>query len=268
MEKVQELSFFNALLPLVIGVFIIALGVILLNQHFHKNLYKQKLRQEELKNQHQIDLLETSLQVQEEERKRIAADLHDRLGSMLSTVKLIYGSLDESLERKNPEAQLNFEKANRLMDEAVLEVRRIAHGLSTGIVITHGLLPALEDLCESISKSKRLECRLLNYGADILLEQKMEIGIYRMIQEIVSNVLKHAEASQLILQVNKIPGWVNITIEDNGKGFDVQEMKNKAGMGLKNLETRAANMKIRYHIDSTPGRGTISIIEIPLKSHD
>ena len=213
----------------------------------------------------EIKSYDAMIEGQDEERKRIATDLHDRLGSMLSTVKILFGTLNEKIDVNQAENQKQYSKASSLLDEAVLEVRRIAQNLSTGMVITFGLVPALEELCESISESKILKCKFLCYGIEERMEQHIEIGIFRMMQEIVNNVLKHAKAKELIIQMNRTGDSITVTVEDDGVGFNVQEKK--SGMGLKNLETRAFKMGGTYNVDSKPGRGTISIIEIPL-THD
>lgn len=204
---------------------------------------------------------------QEEERKRIATDLHDRLGSMLSTVKLLFSSLDEKIDKNQQENRTQYNQATGILDEAVLEVRRISHNLSTGMVNTFGLVPALEELCESIDNSKIIKCKLLCYGMENRLDQQTEIGLFRMVQELVNNALKHSKAKQLTIQLNRTSESLNLTVEDDGVGFDLAEKMKSNGMGLKNLEARAAKLNGAYFVDSKPGRGTISIIEVPL-SHD
>lgn len=265
METVEKLNFYNVILPLALGVFVITLGVVFLNRHFHKNLYRQQRQQEELKNQHKIELLEVSAQVQEEERKRIAADLHDRMGSMLSTVKLLYSSMSATVIHGDKSSYDNYIKASTLLDEAVLEIRRIAQDLSTGLLIDMGLPAALKELCESIDKTKKMSCRLLTYGTERRLDQKTEIGVYRMLQEIINNALKHSRARQLTLQLNYTAGALSITVEDDGIGFDPGTIKEHEGMGLKNLLVRAKKLGLHYHVDSRSEHGTISVIETPIE---
>ncbi|WP_317897929.1 tetratricopeptide repeat-containing sensor histidine kinase [Aurantibacillus circumpalustris] len=229
------------------------------NEQIAKEKISSLLKEQEIKS------YDAMIEGQEEERKRIATDLHDRLGSMLSTVKILFGNLNEKIDIHQADNQKQYDKASSLLDEAVLEVRRIAQNLSTGMVITFGLIPALEELCESITESKILKCKFLCYGIEERMEQHIEIGVFRMMQEIVNNVLKHAKAKNLTIQLNRTEDSIAVTVEDNGVGFDLKE-KSK-GMGLKNLEGRAYKMGGTYNIDSKPGHGTISIIEIPL-THD
>ena len=213
----------------------------------------------------EIKTYNAMLEGQEEERKRIATDLHDRLGSMLSTVKLLFGALDEKIDKNQAENKKQYEKASDILDEAVIEVRRISHNLNTGMLNNFGLVMALDELCESINNSKLIRCRLLSFGEGSRLEQQIEIGIFRMVQEIVNNTLKHANASELTVQLNQTEESILVTTEDDGIGFDVETKRKSGGMGLANLEARALKINGFVQIDSTPGRGTITTIEIPLR---
>jgi two-component system, NarL family, sensor kinase len=131
-------------------------------------------------------------------------------------------------------------------------------------VMSFGLVPALRELCSGIDDSGLIRCRLLAYGVEERMETQKEIGVYRMVQELISNILKHARASDIIIQLNHSEGSVSVTVEDNGIGFDVAARKLSSGMGLKNLEARAEKIGGIYHVDSSPGKGTVSIIEIPI----
>lgn len=201
------------------------------------------------------------LQGQEEERQRIASDLHDRLGGMLSTTKLLLAASDSKSENASTQVQ----KATELIDEAVKEVRRVSHNLSTGMVQSFGLLGALEDLASSINQSKIIRCTVNAYGLDERLETALEIDVYRMVQEAVNNVLKHARASRLDIQLNYLEDGLSISIEDNGLGFNPKALGKRSGIGLRNLEVRAGKYGGDCVIDSHIGKGTMVIIDIPLK---
>lgn len=230
---------------------------------------KEEVAQQKIKaliNEQEIKNYNAMIEGQEEERNRIASDLHDRLGSMLSTVKLLFSTLDSKIDLAIEDHKQQYNKANHLLDEACVEVRRISHNLSTGMVSNFGLLAALEELSDSINESRIIECKLLLYGLDERLNNTLEISIYRMIQEIVNNILKHANAKNITIQLNRVEDSINITVEDNGLGYNVEEKKKSGGMGLANIEARAQKLGGTYHVDSTLGRGSISIIEIPLNA--
>lgn len=267
--RVAQRNFFIAgSVVLLLALFVLAFYYLQRQRLAKKN---EQIAQEKISGllkEQEIKTYNAMIEGQEEERKRIAADLHDRLGSMLSTVKLMFSALNEKIDRNQNENTSQYIKTTNLLDEAVQEVRRVSHNLSTGMVNSFGLVSALEELCESIDKSGMIRCKLLSYGMDERLSQQIEIGLFRMVQELVNNTLKHAKAKQLTIQLNRNENSLNLTVEDDGVGFDVAEKRKKGGIGLKNLEMRAQKLEGTYTVDSRPGHGTISIIEIPLKGND
>lgn len=252
------------IISLLIGLLVLGYILRQRNKLAKKNEKIAQQKIENILNEQEIKTYDAMLEGQEEERKRIATDLHDRLGSMLSTVKLLFSALDTKIDSAIDENKQQYNKATLLLDEACVEVRRISHNLSTGMVSSFGLKAALDELSESINDSGMISCKLLIYGMNSRLENSIEVGIYRMIQEIINNILKHAEAKNIIIQLNKLEDSISITIEDNGKGFNVKEKKKSGGLGLASIEARAKKLSGNYNIDSTIGRGSISIIEIPL----
>ncbi len=248
---------------LLLGLFILALFYLQRNKLAKKNALIAEQKIETLLNETELKTYNAMIEGQEDERKRIASDLHDRLGSMLATVKLLFSSLDTKIDTIQKDNNEQFSTAKNLLDEACSEVRRISHNLSSGIVMSFGLVPALEELCHSVNQSKLIKCKLMAFGMDERLDQSIELGVYRMVQEVFSNILKHAKATRVTVQLNHVEGSLNVTIEDDGTGFNVEEKRKSGGMGLQNLEKRAAQLNGIYTVDSHPGKGTISIIEIP-----
>lgn len=228
----------------------------------NEHIARQKITT--LINEQEINTYNAMLEGQEEERKRIATDLHDRIGSILSTVKLMFSSMENKIDLAFDENKNQFVKTNDLLDEAVVEVRRISHDLHTGTVASFGLTTALQELCLTINQSKIVACKLNLYGDNERMSPQIELGIYRMVQEVFSNILKHSKATKVSLSYNKTEEYINLTIEDDGVGFDLNDISKKDGIGLSNLRARAEILKGTYHIDSQINQGTISIIEIPL----
>ncbi|MEQ9186990.1 MAG: sensor histidine kinase [Cryomorphaceae bacterium] len=258
----------NALLAgaavLLLALFLLGFAYVQRRRLAKKNEQLAKQRIDALLNTQEINTYNAMLEGQEEERKRIASDLHDRLGSMLSTIKLLFGALDDKIDRSQVQNEERFQKVTTLLDDAVVEVRRISHNLGTGMVTSFGLVAALQDLTDSINESNLIQCKLLTYGMDERLDTQTEVAVYRMVQEIMTNTLKHADAQVVQVQVNRSETTLSVTVEDDGKGFDPAKAKRQGGMGLENLSARAAKLNGSYHIDSAPGRGSISIIEIPI----
>lgn len=264
----QRNFFIAGSMLLLLGLFALAFYYVQRQKLAKKNEQISQQKIEGLLNETEIKTYNAMIEGQEEERKRIATDLHDRLGSMLSTVKLLFSGLETKLDKAQQENALQYEKASSLLDDAVTEVRRISHNMNTGMVMSFGLETALQELCESIHSSGLIECKLLAYGMEERLPQATEIGVYRIVQELFSNILKHAKAKNVTIQLTRTEQSLNLMIEDDGVGFDVAEKLKSGGMGLKNLQARAAKLNGTYHIDSSPGRGTISIVEIPIENNN
>ena len=201
------------------------------------------------------------LEGQDEERKRIAQELHDRLGVMLSTIKLYFQGLENKLEQKGKE---QFLKANDLLDEATSEVRRISHDMNSGILNKFGLKAQLENLADILINSNKIEVNVLTHGLEKRFSATLERQIYRIIQELISNVLKHAKASRITIQVNQFQDVINVMVEDDGKGFDLESAHVKNGMGLKNIKYRVQELNGSVIFDSAPGRSTTVALDIPI----
>jgi two-component system, NarL family, sensor kinase len=229
----------------------------------NQQISNQKI--DELLKQQEIKSFESMIEGQEQERKRIAEDLHDGLGILLSTVKLHFSSIEDKLDRQLV-TQENFLKGATLLDEALQEVRRIAHNMSAGILTNIGLVPALQDLKETIEIGSKIRVNLFTHNLEERLDTITEIAIYRVIQELISNILKHAAASEININLNRdiTSGLLTILVEDDGKGFDKNETPRKGGIGIRNIMARISRLNGKFTLDSNPGRGTTAIIEIPV----
>lgn len=227
-------------------------------------LLKEQKINELLKNQ-EIRALDMMMEWQEKERKRVAKDLHDRLGSMLSTIKLQFSSMEGKIEKIREENASQFSLTCNLLDEAVEEVRRVSHNMISGTLTKFGLVPALEDLANNIMASGQISCELIVSHMEERLSGNQEIMIYRMIQECVSNALKHSQAKSLIIQLIRHDEELTVMVEDDGVGFKLDDAKEKKGLGLSNVESRVKQLNGRCTFDTAPGQGTTIIAEIPLK---
>lgn len=236
--------------------------------------FRKEKREKEIVTQKNIELLKKQelksikamIDGQEKERKRIAQDLHDRLGSMLSMVKLHYKSVEDSLDKLKQENKNQYEKASMLLDEACDAVREIAHEMISGVLTKFGLTAALEELKETIESSNTLEVELITYGLDDRLENKMEMEVYGIIQELIHNVIKHAKAKELSIQLLKKEEKLQVIVEDDGIGFDIFNTDQNDGMGLKSVYSRVDDLFGEIAIDSGKGKGTTITIQIPLEN--
>lgn len=211
----------------------------------------------------EINTINAMVEGQEKERLRIARDLHDNLGGTLAAVKMHIGNLQLNLETsKNPKELLG--KANELISEAYTNVRSIAHERNSGVIAKQGLLPAIQKLASTISSSGGLHIEVHDFGLEERLSNHLEITIFRIVQELVTNVIKHANASELQISLTQHEKELNIVVEDNGNGFVVGKLQEKDGMGLGSIERRVEHLEGTMLVDSTLEKGTNIIIDIPL----
>ncbi|HUR67076.1 MAG TPA: sensor histidine kinase [Chitinophagaceae bacterium] len=220
-----------------------------------RNKYQQGL------NRQQNDLFNAIASAQEQERKRIAQDIHDGLGSVLSAAKLKMAEVKES----KPElgADEKFIAGIGLIDEASSELRNISHNIMPATLSKLGLVPALKNLIEKISSGKGLQVTFIAHEMGHRLDEQKGISIYRIILELINNVVKHAHATKGAVQLVGYTDYINLTVEDNGCGFQAGSHE-KGGIGLGNVAARVEYLKGKMDIDSAPGKGTTIIIEIPL----
>ncbi|MCI4666675.1 MAG: ATP-binding protein [Bacteroidia bacterium] len=230
-----------------------------------ENQEQKQLLLERLRNQ-EISSMNAMMELQGNERERIAADLHDRVGSLLATLKFNYEAMEDPIERLSPAISQNFIQTNKILDQACKDVRAISHDINSGILTQFGLVHAIEEMKEAIERSGKMTINLDTFGIDDRLESTQEIFLYRIIQEMVTNVIKHADASEVDIQLSRNENEISLIIEDNGKGFDSQKIKEKKGMGLNNLKMRVEQLGGKFNIDSSIGQGTSIVIEVPAQT--
>ncbi len=177
------------------------------------------------------------IEAEEAERKRIAGDLHDGVGQLFSTVKMNLETLIERFIVSQPDANILAEKTMAMVDESCIEVRSIAHQMMPNALIKSGLVSAVRDFVNKIH-SERLKISVETKGINERLETSVETVLYRVIQESVNNVIKHANATTLDILLLCDDREITVTIEDNGKGFDTNEQSQFKGIGLKNMTSR------------------------------
>ena len=202
---------------------------------------------------------------QEKERNRIALELHDKLGGMLSMVKLYFKSIDQQIDALKEENIKQYQKATELLDEACDETRKIAHELSSKGLGQVGLFSTIEKMQLRINDSGQIKFYLSTHGSDQDLKALNQISIYRIIQELVNNILKHSVATEFSVQLNVFDEVFNVVIEDDGIGFDPNQLIHSSGIGLRESKSRVESMHGTFAVDSGRGAGTTITIDIPLK---
>ncbi|MBL0103044.1 MAG: sensor histidine kinase [Bacteroidetes bacterium] len=203
------------------------------------------------------------IEAEERERMRIAKDLHDGIGQMLSAAKMNLSNLENKLNVKGGEEKQLIENSLSLVDESVREVRSVSHAMMPNALIKSGLSKALHEFINKLN-NPGLKFHLEVIGLDERLESTIETVLYRVIQEIVSNIIRHSKASEVNIQLLRHEEEIVLMVEDNGIGFDTSHVKDFSGIGLKNIQSRVAYLNGTVNFDSTVGKGTTVNIEIPL----
>jgi len=246
----QEKSLFSSLLIVVIVVGIVLLYFIITIIRYQRRsliLHKEKIRAE-------IDTLEN-------ERKRIASDLHDELGPLLSAVKLQINNL----ESQDPEDKLLIHKSSQHIDTIIRRMREISNNLMPNTLLRKGLVKAIEEFINSSTDAYKLSVKLI-VDEDMQLGLDKEINVYRIVQEIVHNTVKHAKATVLAIRISRQNNMFVLSTTDNGTGFDFfARSREHIGLGLRNLQSRAEIMGGEITCTTEKGKGTNYVLEIPLR---
>lgn len=221
----------------------------------------QKIK--DLENEKQLVAMDGIIKGEENERSRVAKDLHDGLGSLLSGVKLSLSSMKGNVLISEEYANI-FSSSLHQLDNAISEMRRVAHNMMPESLIKFGLVQATQNLCDGLNESGTLHVHLEHHNFTQRLANDQEITVYRMLQELVNNALKHASAKNIIIQLSRHDNNINIVVEDDGNGFDVSSLKSATGAGYANLQHRINYLKGTMDVKSDIGKGTSVLIEFPV----
>ena len=243
---VSVISFF-----IIIGVFII----------YNFIRIKQKVKySRELVKQQKLGMLAVN-ESQENERTRIARDLHDGLGQILAGIKLNFSSFEQDISTVNSEKKEMYNNTLKLIDEVCTEVRSISHQMIPKTLLIAGLKDAIEELIEKYFKNSGIVFDITIHGLNIN-NKTIEIQLYRIVQEILSNVIKHAQAKQVLISIVQYNSDITLIVEDDGIG--ITDIRKKNGIGLFNITSRVNSMNGNFTIEKGINKGTIVTVEIQL----
>ncbi len=238
--------------------------------HEHSVRLNENLRKEMAEKERLSSLIEAQqhahmkalIQAQYTERKRMARDLHDGLGSLLSSVRLRFNGLQHEVFEKVPEKANRYRDSLRLLDEAIDELRQISHNMVPVSLSRFGLGPALHTFVAQVRASGEMEVDLQILGLEERLPEEMEVHVYRICQELVQNVIKHAQAPKLRLQIIRHNDALNISVEDNGIGMPKDNIQR--GFGFSTIQSNVDLFKGTFTIESQPGKGCLVLIDLPV----
>lgn len=241
---------------------VLLLGLFLGWQVYRRRQLQEEARLQEAMIKQQEQASRAVLEAEERERQRIGQDLHDGVGQMMSAAKINLSTFLSEISVPNEEEKIRVDNILSLIDESCKEVRAVSHNMMPNALLKAGLASAVREFVNKID-TRVMEVNLYTEGLDERLDTTIETVLYRVIQECVNNVIKHAAASRLDISIIKDEDGISATIEDNGKGFDLADDNIRNGIGLKNIETRVQYLKGDVSFDSRPGHGTVVIISIP-----
>ncbi|GAB4025693.1 sensor histidine kinase [Spirosoma koreense] len=243
-----------------------AVFIIIFVAYYQQKQAKQQLALKELQAQHRRELMAATFRGQEEERKRLAEDMHDGIGTMLSITKMSLNQLEQKL---GGEVQVGFEfqKTRSMIDETMTNVRRISRNLVPTTLERFGLLAALEELIDRANDGE-LDVQLNYPETAVQFPPALELMFYRITQELVNNAIRHARAQHIMVQLVCFDNEVRLSVIDDGVGFDFDAlMENRqGGLGLRTIESRLSVVNGHVTFDVAPGRG--SQIHVQVRLHD
>lgn len=230
-----------------------------------RKLQQQATFQKELMAQ-QHSATKAVMEAEEHERKRIAQDLHDGVGQMMSAAKMNLSTFENNIHVNDIETKNSLNKIINLVDESCREVRSVSHQMMPNALLKNSLAAALNLFVEQID-TRLVKVHLFTEGVESKIESNTEIVLYRVIQECVNNVLKHANASEIDITVIKDEYEVSVSIEDNGNGQLTQKMAEGEGIGIQTIKARVVYLNGLVDFNSEPGKGSVVSLQIPLNQN-
>lgn len=252
------------ILFLVIGtlaMLILAFAIFFFFLVYQKRLLAKEIEVSQIKARQQEDLLRTTIFAQERERKRFAEDLHDEIGAMLSAIKMNLGRLEKKAPDDSFKGVVSETRGN--LDEVILNIRRITRALLPPSLERFGLGYSVEELLGWIAHNEQTQLVFKECGNVRRFDTNIEMGVFRIIQELLNNSLKYAGASEIKILLRYGQKYLAVMVADNGVGYDVQDARGK-GLGLQNLEGRARSLGGVIRIKSKPGKGSSNILIIQI----
>ncbi len=239
-----------------------AIGVFLIQK-----IFKYMKRVEDSRRLTEKMFLNTIIQTEEKERKRFAKDLHDGLGPLLSTVKMSVSSLAQ-LEHDSSTIEI-VKNTELVINEAIKSLKEISNNLSPHVLDNFGLLRAIANFSNKINATKAVKINIDSNLKDERFDNNIEVVLYRVLCELINNTIKHANAKNISINLNKEENYITIVYKDDGRGFDVKRMTglpSGAGMGISNVFSRISSLKGEISVESEKNKGTLAYIKVKIEN--
>lgn len=264
MESVSQEE--NIIALMAIGILIMlafAMAFVLFFNYSQKKILKEQMRVQQLNFQHQEELLHATILTQEAERKRIARDLHDDIGSKLNVIFLNIHRLKQ-MGKADDEISAVTDEVETVINTTIDSIRLISHELLPPTLEEFGLVEAIRELQHSLNTLGSTHIEFSAMEDENNIDSKLiELNLFRVIQELINNSIRHGKATEIGIKLWPGPELIKLTYQDNGCGFDMTQMEVQKGLGMKNIESRLQIIKAVYKFNSSLEEGTSVVIEIP-----
>lgn len=262
MDQPQSVQIYLIIAIGIVTMLVMAGAIIIFVVFYQKRMIQEQMKRQALEFEYQQKMLEAELQSQESERRRLAADLHDSIGGMLSTIRVGITTMAKKLAEPG-----QADQTKQMLDDTISSVRRISRDLMPSTLEKFGLLNALTELCERFQATSGIIIQFSEEGTYMPLDKNRELMIFRIVQELLNNAIKHAKATEINVQLIATNN-LTLMVEDNGIGFDVEAITNDKssgkGLGLFNIENRARLLNGRIEWSKERKKGSKTTLTIPV----
>ena len=256
--------FFVTIIGIILGILLVGFIVTILFL-YQRRQQKQEQEIEKMKDMYEKEALRSQLEIQENTFKTIAQELHDNIGQMLSVAKLSLSMLPID---KNHDAFATLQSSRDVLNKAIIDLSNLTKGLHTDRIAQVGLAESIRFELSALKNAGILQAQFHQEGTSIEFNEQVSIFLFRIFQEALNNILKHAKASKVSVQLNFQENLFTMELKDDGIGFNLSEKKQSktsySGVGLKSMVNRAKLVGADLTMESEPGRGTTILIELPL----
>ncbi|MBT1697280.1 sensor histidine kinase [Fulvivirgaceae bacterium PWU4] len=262
MADSQETQIYLMIAVAIVAMLLMAGAIVVFVVFYQKRMIKEQLKRQALEFDYQQKMMQAELQSQESERRRLAADLHDSIGGMLSTIRVGL----TTMARQLPDPQ-SMEETKLMLDDTITSVRRISRDLMPSTLEKFGFIQAIKELCERFQATSKISILFLEEADIQSLEAQRELMVFRIVQELLNNAVKHAQATEIKVTIGIQGQQLYLSVEDNGVGFNAEEQKNDRqtgkGLGLFNIENRARLLGGTLEFEKDRPNGSKTTLTLP-----
>lgn len=262
MAQSQATQIYLIVAVAIVTFLVMAGAIVIFVVFYQKRMIKEQLKRQALEYEFQQKVLQAELESQETERRRLAADLHDSIGGMLSTIRVGLATMARQLA--DPQS---MDQTKQMLDDTITSVRRISRDLMPSTLDKFGLIHALRELCERFQNTSRIAIDFIEEGHFDQIDKNRQLMIFRIVQELLNNAVKHSQASQIGVHL-VLHGGLTVMVEDNGIGFNAEAIKKDIhsgkGLGLFNIENRARLLGGNIEYQKPGKEGSRTVLTIPL----